>query len=173
MRAWTKRIDEKVHPCAGVLTYAIGTRPMLLQRSAEEIDAHIAQLPSPAKRAERRSVIDHGVKAPEFAGAVRGFVALVDDMEAALANKSWLAGEDISQADAAALPYVLRIDHLGMASLLQPDIRPRVADWFARVQARPSYEVAVRALLPQFVIDMFRTNGAAVWADVEALTHSQ
>ena len=34
-RLWTKRIDEKVHPAAGVLTYAIGARPAVLQQPPE------------------------------------------------------------------------------------------------------------------------------------------
>ena len=28
MRLWVKQIDEKVHPAAGVITYAIGARPI-------------------------------------------------------------------------------------------------------------------------------------------------
>jgi glutathione S-transferase len=145
---------------------------MVLQRSPEEIDAQLEQIPDAKRRAARRSVIEHGVKAPEFAGAVRAFVALIDDMESRLAEQPWLAGEGFSLADAAALPYVLRLDHLGMDSLLAAGQRPRVADWYARAQARPSYEVAVSSQLPQPIIDMFRANGAAVWGDVEPLTRA-
>jgi glutathione S-transferase len=170
MRLWTKRIDD-LHPNAGVITYAIGTRPMLAQRSPEEIDAHVEQIPDAKRRAQRRSVIEHGVKAPEFADAVEAFVGLLDKMESDLADRSWLAGDSFSLAEASTLPYVMRLDHLAMTPLI--DARPKVADWYARVQARPSFEVAISALLPQFVIDMFRNNGAAVWGDVEALTHAK
>ena len=41
------------------------------------------------------------------------------------------------------LPYVLRLDHLGMAPLLSAPARPRLADWYDRVRARPSFETAV------------------------------
>ena len=167
MRLWTKRIDE-LHPNAGVLTYAIGTRPMLMQRSPEEIEAHVKQLPDPKKREQRRSVIEHGVAAPEFGGAMRAFERFLDQMQVDLSQRTWLAGDLFSLADAAALPYVMRLDHLAMTPLITS--RPKVVDWYARVQERPSFEVAVSSLLPQFVIDMFRKNGAAVWADVEPLT---
>ncbi len=170
VRLWTKRIDEKVHPAAGVITYAIGTRPMLLQRTREEIEAQLDQIPDAGRRELRRSVIEHGIKAPAFAGAIRAFVNLIDDMEARLAGRPWRAGDELSLADAAALPYVLRLDHLAMDSLLSVDARPRLADWYARLRARPSYAAAVTALLPEPVIEMFRTNGQAVWSDVEPLT---
>ena len=169
MRLWTKRIDE-LHPNAGIITYGIGTRPMLIQRSPEEIEAHVAQIPNAARRAQRLSVIQHGVKAPEFAGAIAAFTAFLDQMQSDLADRSWLAGDTYSLAEAAALPYVMRLDHLAMTPLI--DARPKVADWYARVQARPSFEVAVAKLLPQPVIDMFRNNGAEVWSDVEAIARS-
>ena len=166
MRLWTKRIDE-LHPSAGVLTYAIGTRPMIQQRSPEEIEAHLEQIPDPKRRELRRSVIEHGVNAPEFGDAMHAFVRMLDQMQADLSERGWLAGELFSLADAAALPYVLRLDHLAMTPLL--NARGRVADWYARVQARASFDKAVSSVLPQFVVDMFRKNGAAVWNEVEAL----
>jgi len=165
MRLWTTRIDE-LHPNAGIITYGIGTRPMLVTRSAEEIEAHVAQIPDPARRKQRRSVIAHGVKAPEFAGALRAFLKVLDAMEQSLSHHAWLAGEQFTLAEAAALPYVLRLDHLAMTPFI--DARPKVADWYARVQARPSFDAAIRSQLPQPIIDMFRNNGAEVFADVEA-----
>ena len=53
MRLWTKRVDEKVHPNAGTITYAIGARPMLLSRPPEEVQASIEAIPDPGRRARR------------------------------------------------------------------------------------------------------------------------
>lgn len=49
--------------------------------------------------------------------------------------------------------------------------RPEVADWFARMQARPSYETAVGSQVPKLVIALLHKNGEAVWADIEALAN--
>jgi glutathione S-transferase len=170
MRLWTKRIDDKVHPMAGVITFGIGTRPMLLGLPPEAREAHIKQIPEPGRRAARRSVIENGVKAPEMQQAIANFVAFVSDMETTLADGDWLAGNLFSLADAAALPYVLRLEHLAMGAFITA--RPRVADWLARVQALAYYEGAVSALLPEPAVAMFRSNGEAVWADVEAIAAS-
>ena len=172
MRMWTKRIDSDVHPNAGVITFGIGTRPLLLAQGAEAIEASIAAMPSAAKRAQRKSVIENGVKAPEMKPAIHAFVAMLDDMESALESSPWLAGGEFSLADACAMPYVLRLDHLSMTPFLSADKRPRVADWWARVQARPAYEVAVSSQVPDFIVDMLRGNGAEVWSDVEAFATS-
>lgn len=172
MRLWVKRIDEKVHPAAGVLTYAIGARAGVLRQPEAAREALIAAIPDPQRRAERRSVIEHGVKAPEFAGALARFVSLIDDMEAALASRAWLSGAAFGLADVSALPYVLRLEHLAMTPLLAKSVRPRVADWLARVEARPSFATAISAWLPTPIIDSFRHQGEAVWADVERLVQN-
>ncbi|MDJ0787545.1 MAG: glutathione S-transferase family protein [Myxococcota bacterium] len=170
MRLWTQRIDSKVHPAAGVVTFAIGPRAMLLQQPEEVREANIAAIPDPARRAARRSVIENGVKAPEFAGALERFLDLLDDMESALSGQSWLSGEGFGLADAAALPYVLRLDHLAMSPLLEASARPNLADWYGRVKARPSYEPAVTAWIPEPVLALFGGAGKEVWPDVEPLT---
>jgi glutathione S-transferase len=170
MRLWVKQIDEKVHPAAGVLTYAIGARTAALSQPADVREANIAAIPDAARRAARRSVIEHGVAAPEFAGALGNFLDLLDGMEATLASSRWLTHDRFGLADAAALPYVLRLEHLAMTPLLAEAARPRVADWLARVKARPSFAVAVAAWAPAPILQLFRTQGEAVWADVEPLT---
>ncbi len=169
MRMWTKRIDDKVHPMAGVITFGIGARPLLIAQGQEAIDEALAKIPNEAQRARRKSVIEHGVKAPEMKTAIHAFVDMVNDMETSLANGPWLCGEHPSLADACAFPYVMRMDHLAMDPLFAPDMRPRVRDWYARIRALPSFDAAVTQLLPEFVIEMFRSNGAEVWDDVKAL----
>lgn len=167
MRLWTKRIDGQVHPSAGVITFGIGTRPMILQRSPEEIEESIAAIPDPARRAARRSVIELGIKAPEMRGALRAFASMLDDMDTALEGRDYLVGDDFSLADACVLPYVLRLDHLAMTPLIEA--RPRAAAWFERVKARGSYESAVAAFVPEPLVQNFRAQGEAVFADVRAL----
>lgn len=165
-RLWIKRVDEKVHPAASVITFAIGARQALLNQPAEVRERNVESIPDPASRAARRSVLEHGVKAPEFAGALARFVDLLDAIQAS--DGTWLSGDAFGLADATVLPYVLRLDHLAMTPLIEA--RPRVAEWYAAVQARPSYATAVSAWVPDVIVDLFRKAGEAVWADVEPLT---
>jgi glutathione S-transferase len=168
-RLWTKRLDDKVHPATAVITFAVGPRNLLLQQPAELREAVIAAIPDPVERAARRSVIEHGIDAPEFAEALRRMLTLLDQMESALRSESWLSGESFGLADAAVLPYVLRLDHLGMAALASPAARPAVAEWYARTSSRPSFATAVAAWIPEAALQVMRWGGDAAWTRVEEI----
>jgi len=170
-RLWTKLLDEKVHAATAVVTFAVGPRSFLLQQPAEVREANINAIPDAAQRAARRSVIEHGVEAPEFEGALAKMVAFLDQVEAAITPGSWLSGDSFGLADAAALPYVLRLDHLAMGPFLCADARPALADWYQRVRARPSFETAVASWAPEFAVEILRMNGQAVWPQVAALAN--
>jgi glutathione S-transferase len=168
--AWLKHLDDALHPAAPIVTFALGPRVMLLQQPREVREANIAGIPDPAQRATRRSVIEHGVQAPEFAGALGVFLDTLDEMERTLDEQPWLSGERFGLADASLLPYVLRLEHLAMDPVLDRSLRPRVADWLGRVKALPSYAVAVDAWVIPAAVEMMRTNGKQVWPEVEPLT---
>jgi len=169
---WIKRVDDALHPAAPIVTFAMGPRAQQLQQPLEVREAALAAIPDPRDRAIRRSVLEHGVKAPEFAGALGVFLATLDAMEADLAERPWLSGATFGLADATLLPYVLRLEHLALDAVLGASVRPRVSGWLARVKARPSYATAVGAWAPTAVVEMLRSNGKAVWTDVEPLTRA-
>lgn len=166
---WLKRIDQELHPAAPVVTFALGPRNLLLQQPDEVREAHLAAIPDPRSRAERRSVIEHGVRAPEFAGALAVFVRILDAMEAALAERACLGGAGPTLADASAVPCVLRLEHRALDPLIAADARPRVADWLSRWKSRPSYATAVEAWLLAPAVEMMRKNGEAVWPELAPL----
>ena len=170
MRLFVKQIDGEVHPAAGVITYGIATRPMVLGLPPEERKAVWEQIPDPARRAARKSVIENGVAAPEMRGALAAFVGMLDRMEVALEGRPWIGGEGFSLGDACALPYVLRLEHLAMGSLIEA--RPRVAGWFVRIQALESYPEAVSNLLLEPILAMFRNNAEAVRDELDTLIAS-
>jgi glutathione S-transferase len=159
MRLWTKKIDE-LHPACGIATYAIGVRPGLLRRPPEEVDALINAIPDPARRAVRRSVVDHGVEAPEFAGAYAAHEKLFGLADQVLQDTPYMAGDALTLADAAFLPYVLRADHLNLSSLLEG--RAALVGWYQRMQERSSYQSAVADYLPEPAVAAFRRAGEAV-----------
>ncbi len=167
---WIKHVDSALHPAAPVVTFAMGPRQMLLQQPKEVREANIEAIPDPKARAIRRSVIEHGVAAPEFAGAFGVFLDTLDEMGSSLEKRAWLSGDGFGLADATLLPYVLRLEHLGMDPLLEPTARPRVADWLGRVKALPAYATAVEGWFIPAAIEMMRTNGKTAWPDLEPLT---
>lgn len=165
-RLWDKTCDE-VHPATGVITYGVAFRPGLLQKPKAELDAAVAAIADPARRAARRSVLDHGVAAPEMRAAVATYVRLMDEMEAQLAETPWLAGPAFSTADTAVAPFLTRIDHLGMGALI--DARPKARAWLDTVQARPAFQRAVTGVIPAAAIENFRVRGGEAWPALKGL----
>ena len=166
---WLMHADASLHPAAPTVTFAIGPRKFIIQQPKEVREANIAGIQDPIERATRRSVIEHGVKAPEFAGAFGVFLDTLDRMEAELTGQRWLSGARFGLADATLLPYVLRLEHLGMDPLLAHSARPAVADWLARLKALASYATAVEAWAVPAAVEMMRSNGKEAWPDVEPL----
>jgi len=167
---WLLHADTTLHPAAPTVTFALGPSMALLQQPEEVREANLAAIPDPAARAKRRSVLEHGVQAPEFAGALGVFLDTLDRMEAELAERPWLSGAAFGLADATLLPYVLRLEHLAMDPLLDASARPRLADWLTRVKALPEYATAVEAWTIPAAVEMMRSNGKQAWPEVEPLT---
>lgn len=141
LRMTTKLMDEYVHLACTTLTFATANRAALARLTPQELEAQLAKSPS-AKRAEiKRQVVTQGLDAPVVVDALQQQEKLLDRIEAAMAEGRYLAGPDWSLADAAATPYVWRLDKLKLARLW--DRRPAVAAWYDRIRARPSFKAAV------------------------------
>jgi glutathione S-transferase len=166
VRLWTQYID-RVHAHAAVLTFAVGPRKMIVSQGQAAIEANIASVHGKKGQAARRIALEQGVASALFGEALTAFVAMLDRMEDALQSSLWLANASFSFADTAALPYVLRLDHLAMTPLIEA--RPKVADWLARVAARPSYGPAITDFLVPPLVAMLKANGAEVWPEIDAL----
>jgi glutathione S-transferase len=142
MRLWTKQLDEGVHAAVGTLGLCIAFRDQHLERDPEDVQKYLANLVDPARRERIARALEFGMDAPGFAPALRRFVKLIADLDAALAAGPWLAGDAYSLADLAYAPYLARLEHLGLDDMVKA--RPRVGEWWARLAARPAFQDGVK-----------------------------
>jgi glutathione S-transferase len=170
-RMWTKRVDEELHPNCGILSWATYIRRQMLARPPEELEEHYRKIPVPEWRDLQRQCYEMGTDAPTFRSAVKIYDKALGVMEDSLADGPWLAGADYSLADAAATPYVLRLDMLGMSSMWEGS-RPRVGDWYGRIRQRPSAAVALDAYIKPADIEMMIIAGNEAWPEVEKILAS-
>ena len=167
MRLWTKQLDEGVHDAGiAVLSFALAFRHQYLGKG-EAGKQMLESIPDPIKRERRRDVIEKGLDSPFFKIAVARLLTLYRDMDAALANHGWLAGDDYTIADAAFTPYVVRLDHLDVLGLI--DGTPRVADWYRRIQARPSFQEAIVRWENPDYISLMKRNGRESWPKIKEI----
>jgi glutathione S-transferase len=159
MRLWMKQLDESVHAATGTVSACIAFRFQHLKRDPAELKAWIENL-EPTRRERTKHSIELGMDAPEFVPAVKRFLKLVADMDAALQDSHWLAGDTFSLADLAYASYMARLIHLGLHGMVTE--RPKVADWRARLFARPSYKSGIEDWFNPSYIEIFdRQRGLA------------
>lgn len=160
MRTWTKQLDEGIHQLTSVISFAIGFRHQLLAKPRDEALAVLSKIPDPFRRERQIDVYEKGVDSAHFAPALKRFDKMLSDMQADLSRHAWLAGSDYTLADVAFTPYVTRLDQLQMAWMW--DKRPKVAQWYETVRARPSYDRAFGSWLAKPVVDNMRDKGREV-----------
>jgi glutathione S-transferase len=123
------------------LTFATANRGHLARLSPAELDAELAKSPDRGRAEIKRQVVTHGLDAPMVGDALRQNEKLIDRIDLAMRNGPFIAGASYSLADAAATPYIWRLDKLKLARLWQH--RPAVAGWYQRIRQRPSFKTAV------------------------------
>lgn len=159
MRLWCKVPDSGIHFACADLTFATHHRHRILTMSERDRDQFLSSTVDPTLRARKRAAVLEGFAASQIRAAVKLYEKALDDMDAQLAETPWLAGEAYSLADIALTPYVKRVAMFGYGDDWS-ESRPHLADWFARIEARPNYQGAVADWLPPDLTDAMRENGA-------------
>jgi glutathione S-transferase len=167
MRLWTKQLDEDVHDsAAAILSFGIAFRHQYIE-AGELGKKMLEQVPNVFKRERRRDVIEKGTGSQHFVVAVERMMLLLDEMEEALARQQWLAGDDYTLADVAFTPYLTRLEHLSILALVGD--RQRVADWYRRCKARPSFHEAIVKWENPDYLRLMRQRGTEAWPQIQAI----
>jgi len=162
MRLWTMRPDAGLHRACGKTSFAIAFRFQAPERQ-------IAAMKDPVRREEMLGLVRLGLDLPGIGEFVRQFARLVDDVAIALREREWLAGSAYSLADAAMLPYVMRLDQLQLGWLWRENPeRAAVGEWLARCTARENFRGIGDYLNPKYLATM-EEHGLAAREKVAAL----
>jgi glutathione S-transferase len=168
MRLWTKRLDEGHHDIAtATLSMGIAFRFQYLEKGEQACRALIDRIPDPLRRERRRDVISDGIEAVEFRTALGMWQRLLADMEHALSQHAWLAGNRYSLADAAYTPYLTRLEHLALLEWIAD--RPKLSDWYERIRARPSYAEAIGKWVNRKYLALMTEKGNEAWPRMRTL----
>ena len=168
MRLWTKQLDEGIHAATGAVSSCVAFRyQMIANRSEEEIDRFIQKIPDVSRRERSRDYILRGIESSYFRPALMRFEKLWKDIEKALEEHKWLAGNTYSLADIAYTPYITRFEHLQFMGVLKN--RPNLSNWYDRIKARPSYEEALRKWFNPNYLRLMEEKGIKAWPKVEEI----
>jgi glutathione S-transferase len=166
VRMTEKLMDEHVHNACTTLTFATANRASLARLTPDELEVELAKSPDPKRAEIKRQVVRHGLDAPVIPDALRQQEKLLTVIETAMKNGAFIAGPAWSLADAAATPYVWRLDKLKLAGMW--DHRPGVAAWYARIRQRPSFNTAVGDWITPADVQRY-VEGPEAWPQVRQI----
>jgi len=138
MLQWMILPDAGLHDACGLTSFALAFRQQLARLEPEALAAHIAKMPDEKRRQHMRALMELGLDAPGVPEALRTYHGAIQSMGKSLLSSKWLAGETYSLADITMLPYVLRLEHLGLDWFWEDF--PSVGAWLARGKARDTYQ---------------------------------
>ena len=136
VRQYNKLVDEYVHNSCTILTFATAFRPWFAGLTGEQIEQRLAKSPSKQRTEYKRDVALNGLDSKYVRDALGHHEKLLKMMDAALQGGAWLAGGHFSLADAAVIPYILRLDLLRLRRIW--DRKPAIQGWYERMRERPS-----------------------------------
>jgi glutathione S-transferase len=170
VRLFNKLIDEYVHNYCTVITFATAFRPGLARLSRKQLEASLARSPSKKRSEYKRDVVEHGLDSRYVVESVEFHEKLLSWIEESMQAGKYLAGERLSLADIATVPYVVRLDLLRLARMW--DKRPGVAAWYARMRERPSVEQTVFKRMSDADWAPFRNIDPDPWPKVSAILNT-
>ena len=147
MRNWIRYADERISNLI-IFNWRHGMQQVAEKWSDQELAERLKKIPSRERREAWLRVARRPYTEEERAEARARLVAMLDRMEETLKGSAWLAGERYGIADIAQVPFVKRIDEEIAPDEMVAAKHPRVAAWWAAIQARPAF---ARARIGPFV----------------------
>jgi glutathione S-transferase len=152
MLQWMVLPDSGLHDACGLTSFALAFRKQLAHLEPTALEAHVARMPDETRRAHVRALVAHGLDAPGVGSALRTYRRALTSMAAALSESEWLAGDQYSLADVTMVPYVLRLEHLGLGWFWNE--LPRVGEWLNTAGSRPAFHAIRTHLDPKYLAVM-------------------
>jgi uncharacterized surface protein with fasciclin (FAS1) repeats len=120
------------------------------------------------KRADlKREVITPGLNSDYVLEAIDNHEKLLKMIDDSSKSGKHLAGDDYSLADAAAIPYILRLELLKLSKLW--DRYPGVAKWWERVKHRPSTDKVIWSRMSEADWAPFKSISDEPWSRVKEM----
>jgi glutathione S-transferase len=138
MRNWIRYADERILNLV-IFNWRHDLQKVAQKWSDEELAERLKQIPSRERREAWTRVARRPYTEEERAEARGRLVQMLDRMEETLKGSAWLACEYYTIADIAQVPFVKRIDEEIAPDEMKAAKRPRVAAWWASIQARPAF----------------------------------
>jgi glutathione S-transferase len=139
MRAWRQFIDEVPTSAIRVPSYNRYIRHKWKNLSQAEFDGLVDK--RTVRKQFYQSMGRDGSSAEDEEASIEKLRETVRRMERALKTGPWIMGLQFTLADVGLIPTIVRMVDIGLGDVWET--KSRVAEWYARVQERPSFQAAL------------------------------
>jgi glutathione S-transferase len=169
MRLWSKAVDEGLHEGVTEISFSAMFRERMKKMPADKRETRFRNIGDPRRRDRFKSAYELGVRSPFVLYAIAAYERAFKTLEDTLAERGpWILGGRASLADINLMPYVARLDYLGLLGLWI-DERPRVQDWWAQAREWPSFKTGLYDLMTQAELEEMRVHGPTIRDEVASL----
>jgi glutathione S-transferase len=135
MRTWIQYLDEVMTPAIRYPSFQKFFGGGLRAMSAEQRQAFANRLP--LRKHFALEVGAEGFPQGKLDDAMERIKQSLLRMEAALGKTQWMAHDELTLADIAMMPSIVRLEDLGLVSLWAD--MPKISDWYVRLQKLPAF----------------------------------
>lgn len=169
MRLWSKIVDEGLHEGISEISFSAMFRERLKNSTPEEREIRFRNIGDPRRRDRFKSTYELGTQSPFVLYAAANYYKAFKSMEKALdGHGPWLLGEKLSLADINMMPYVARLDYLGLLDVWTED-RPAVRAWWQRTQHLPSFIAGLVAPMKSQEVEEMAKHGPNIRSELQDL----
>ena len=162
MRLWSKAVDEGLHDGATDISFSAMFRERMKNMTEELREARFRNIGDPRRRDRFKSTYELGERSPFVLHAVAAYEKAFKSLEATLADGGpWILGADPTLADINLMPYVARLNYLGLLGIWTAD-RPSVLNWWQQVQKWPSFITGLSEPVTEAEIEEMGTHGPKI-----------
>ena len=139
LRAWMRFLEEVPTAAVRVPSFNMGFLPRFEGLAREQFEAQESDR-RPIRKQFYRRMGTGGFKREDVEASLEQLGNTCARMNAALESGPWLMGQQFTLADAIVAPLIDRMADLGFAAAIWEQKYPRVAQWYQRIEARPSFQ---------------------------------
>jgi glutathione S-transferase len=169
MRLWSKMVDEGLFEGAMEISFSAMFRERMKNMPEDIRQKRFRNVGDPRRTDRVKSTYELGVQSPFVVHGVAAYERAFGHLEHALAESGgpWILGADPTLADISLMPFVARLDYLGLLDLWTMD-RPRVQQWWAHTCAWPSFKSGLYDLISEAEFSEMQMHGPKIRDGVAA-----
>jgi glutathione S-transferase len=166
MRLWSKMVDEGLFEGVAEISFSAMFRERMRNMPEETRERRFRNIGDPRRRDRFMSTYELGVRSPFVMHGIAAYERAFKMLEDTLSETGpWVLGASVSLADINLMPFVARLDYLGLLDLWIKN-RPSVAAWWALAREWPSFKTGLRDLISEAEFSEMRTHGPKIADDI-------